>query len=207
MIVFEVNPSPGSVRPPAFDMVAIAASAGGVTALGDILGKLPAAFEAIVVCVQHLDPRHRSLMPLVLGRRSTLPVAEAAEGMRLEPGNVYLAPPDRHMLVNRDRTVSLTQSELVNFVRPAADLLFESVAACCGDRAIAVVLTGSGKDGSRGVTAIKQRGGTVIAQDEASSEFFSMPSAAIRTGTVDFVLALDAIPAALVTLLAGEVPD
>jgi two-component system chemotaxis response regulator CheB len=86
-------------------------------------------------------------------------------------------------------------------------LLFESVAASYGERAIAVVLTGAGKDGSMGVTAIKKRGGTVIAQDEATSEFFSMPSAAIRTGVVDFILALDEIPTALVTLLAGEAPD
>jgi two-component system chemotaxis response regulator CheB len=103
--------------------------------------------------------------------------------------------------------MSLTQTELVNFVRPSADLLFESVAAAYGERAIAVVLTGAGKDGSMGVTAIKKRGGTVIAQDESSSEFFSMPSAAIKTGAVDFVLALDEIPGALATLVAGEARD
>ncbi len=192
---------------PAFDIVAFAASAGGVFALTEILGKLPAGFDAIIVCVQHLDPRHRSLMPQVMGRRSKLPVFQAADGMELERGHVYLAPPDRHMLVNSDGTISLTQTELVNFVRPSADLLFDSVAAAYGDRAIAVVLTGAGKDGSMGVTAIKKRGGTVIVQDEATSEFFGMPSAAIRTGTVDFVLSLDEIPTALVTLLAGEARD
>jgi two-component system chemotaxis response regulator CheB len=111
------------------------------------------------------------------------------------------------LLINRDGTMSLTQTELVNFVRPSADLLFESVAAAYGERAIAVVLTGAGKDGSMGVTAIKKRGGTVIVQDEATSEFFGMPSAAIRTGTVDFVLSLEEIPSALVTLVAGEVRD
>jgi two-component system chemotaxis response regulator CheB len=146
-------------------------------------------------------------MPQIVGRRSKLPVHEASDGMEVEPGHVYLAPPDRHLLVNRDGTISLTQSELVNFVRPSADLLFESVAAAYGERAIAVVLTGTGHDGSMGVTAIKQRGGTVIAQDEASSDFFGMPSAAIRTGTVDFVLALDEIPNALQTLVGGEAPD
>ena len=192
---------------PAFDIVAFAASAGGVFALAEILGKLPASFDAVIVCVQHLDPRHRSLMPQVMGRRSSLPVFEAADGMEVEPRHVYLAPPDRHMLVNGDGTISLTQTELVNFVRPSADLLFESVAAAYGERAIAVVLTGAGKDGSMGVTAIKKRGGTVIVQDEATSEFFGMPSAAIRTGTVDFVLSLDEIPGALVTLLAGEARD
>jgi two-component system chemotaxis response regulator CheB len=190
-----------------FDIVAIAASAGGLGALTAVLGALGPEFGAIVVVVQHLDPRHRSLMPQIIGRRSRMPVHQAAEGMVLEPGHIYLAPPDRHLLVNRDGTASLTQTELVNFVRPSADLLFESVAASHGDKAIAVVLTGTGHDGSMGVTAIKKRNGTVIAQDEGSSEFFGMPSAAIKTGTVDFVLPLDEIAPALQTLLTGDVDD
>lgn len=201
---------PSSQRPradPPYEIVGIASSAGGVSALAELLSGLPAGFEAIVVCVQHVDPRHRSLMPQVVGRHCRLPVVHAAEGTELEPGHVYLAPPDHHMLVNGDATISLTRTELVNFVRPSADLLFESMAAGYGPRAIAVVLTGAGKDGSTGVTAIKSRGGTVIAQDKGSSEFFGMPSAAIRTGAVDYVLPLDEIPAALVTLVAGEVLD
>jgi two-component system chemotaxis response regulator CheB len=190
-----------------FDIVAIAASAGGVSALTQVLSRMPADLGAIVVVVQHVDPRHRSLMPQVIGRQSRLLVRHAEDGMHLKPDHVYLAPPDEHLLINGDGTVTLTHTELVNFVRPSADLLFESVAAAYGERAIAVVLTGTGHDGSLGVTAIKQRGGTVIAQDESSSEFFGMPSAAIRTGAVDFVLPLDEIPLALITLLAGETPD
>jgi two-component system chemotaxis response regulator CheB len=166
-----------------------------------VLAGIPGAFPASVVVVQHLDPRHRSLMPEILARRTALAVAPAADGLEVEPGHVYLAPPDRHLLINRDGTISLTQTELVNFVRPSADLLFESVAASYGERAIAVVLTGAGKDGSMGVTAIKKRGGTVIAQDEATSEFFGMPSAAIGTGAVDFVLSLADISKALVALV------
>ena len=193
--------------PAPFGIVAIAASAGGLTALTAVLGSLGEGFGAAIVVVQHLDPRHRSLMPQIIGRRSSMPVHAATDGMVLEPGHVYLAPPDRHLLVNRDGTISLTQTELVNFVRPSADLLFESVAAAYGERAIAVVLTGTGHDGSMGVTAIKQRHGTVIAQDEASSEFFGMPSAAIKTGATDFVLGLDEIPLALQTLVAGEARD
>lgn len=192
---------------PQFRIVAIAASAGGLTALTSVLGKLPATFDATIVAVQHLDPRHRSLMAEIIGRRSILPVHQAAAGSHVEVGHVYLAPPDHHLLINRDGSISLTRTELVNFVRPSADLLFESVAAAYGKRAIAVVLTGSGRDGSMGVTAIKQRGGTVIAQDEATSEFFGMPSAAIRAGVVDFVLPLDEIPAALQTLLGDEDRD
>jgi two-component system chemotaxis response regulator CheB len=192
-------------RPPtSFDIIAIAASAGGVSALTQLLSRLPETLGAIVVIVQHVDPRHRSLMPQVVGRQTRLLVAHAEEGGHLETGHVYLAPPDRHLLVKRDGEVTLTDTELVNFVRPSADLLFESVAAAYGARAIAVVLTGSGHDGALGVTAIKQRGGIVVAQDEATSEFFGMPSAAIKTGAVDFVLPLDEIAPKLVSLLAAE---
>lgn len=187
-----------------FEIVAIAASAGGVIALTQLLGHLPAKFGAIIVIVQHVDPRHRSLMPQVIGRQSRLPVRHAEEGINLEVDHVYLAPPNQHLLINHKGSLALTDTELVNFVRPSADLLFESVAAAYGERAIAVVLTGSGHDGAMGVTAIKQRGGTVIAQDEATSEFFGMPSAAITTGAVDFVLPLNDIAPKLVALLAGE---
>jgi two-component system chemotaxis response regulator CheB len=110
------------------------------------------------------------------------------------------------LLVNPDGTLSLSQSELVHFVRPSADLLFESVAASYKERAIAVVLSGTGSDGSMGVKAIKKMGGTVIVQDEKSSEFFGMPGAALQTGSVDFILPLDEIPSALLTLVStGDV--
>ena len=194
-------------KKPLHDIVAIAASAGGLTAFTRLLGALPESFDATIVAVQHLDPRRRSLMAEIIGRHSILSVREAVAGAHVRAGRVYLAPPDHHMLINRDGTVSLTHTELVNFVRPSADLLFESVAASYGKRAIAVVLTGTGHDGSIGVTAIKQRGGTVIAQDEASSDFFGMPSAAIRTGVVDLILPLDEIAHALLSLVTGEVPD
>jgi len=158
-----------------------------------------------MVVVQHLDPRHRSLMAEILGRVTALTIKQAEEGDRLAPRTVYIAPPDRHLLVNPDRTLSLSQSELVHFVRPSADLLFESVAASHRERAIAVILTGTGSDGTMGVQAIKKMGGTVIAQDEGTSEFFGMPGAAIRTGVVDFVLPLKDIGPALTKLIVrGE---
>jgi len=189
----------------AFDVVAIAASAGGLTALTQILTALPEGFPAAIVIVQHLDPRHRSLMAEILTRRTSLRVKQAEEGDRLTPATVYVAPPDRHLLVNPDGTLSLSQSELVHFLRPSGDLLFESVGASFKDRAIAVVLTGTGSDGAMGVRAIKKMGGTVIVQDEKSSEFFGMPGAAIQTGKADFILPLSEIPAALVTLvIKGE---
>jgi two-component system chemotaxis response regulator CheB len=184
-----------------FDVVAIAASAGGLSALSRVLGELPTSFPAALVVIQHLDPRHRSLMADILARRTQLKVKEAEEGDHLLAGVVLIAPPNRHILVNPDGTISLTQTELVHFVRPSADLLFESTAASFRDRMIAVVLTGSGTDGSMGVAAVKKMGGTVIAQDRATSEFFGMPSAAINTGNVDFVLPLEEIPSALRKLM------
>jgi len=190
----------------AFDIVALAASAGGLRALSQVLAALPADFPAAIVVVQHLDPRHRSLMADILSRRTSLQVKEAKEGTRLSPGSAYIAPPNRHLLVNSDSTLSLSQSELVHFVRPSADLLFESVAASYKDRSIAVVLSGTGSDGSMGVKAIKKMGGTVIVQDEKTAEFFGMPGAAVQTGSVDFILPLDEIPSALVTLVTtGDV--
>lgn len=188
---------------PGFEIVALAASAGGLKALTDVLAALPAGFPAALVVVQHLDPRHRSLMAEILGKRTSLPVSEAREGDRLEPGHAYIAPPNRHLLVNPDHTLSLTQTELVHFVRPSADLLFESTAASYRERAIAVVLSGSGKDGAMGVKAIKKMGGTVIVQDESTAEFFGMPDAAQQTGMVDFVLPLHEIAPALQTLVNG----
>jgi two-component system, chemotaxis family, protein-glutamate methylesterase/glutaminase len=184
-----------------FDIVALAASAGGLVALSEVLAGLPANFPGAIVVVQHLDPRHRSLMAEILGRRVSLPVKQAEERDHLSPSTVYIAPPNRHLLVNPDGSLSLTASELVHFVRPSADLLFESVAASHKERAIAVVLTGTGSDGAMGVKAIKKMGGTVIVQDEQTAEFFGMPGAAIQTGCADFVLPLREIASALVTLV------
>src|SRR5881396_3184722 len=193
-------------RGAAFDVVALAASAGGLAALGAVLSGLPDDFPAALVIVQHLDPRHRSLMADILSRRTRLTVKQAAEADTLGPGIVYIAPPNRHLLVNPDATLTLAQSELVHFVRPSADLLFESVAASFRQRAIAVVLTGTGSDGTMGVKAIKKMDGTVIVQNERSAEFFGMPGAAMQTGSADFVLPLEKISSALVTLvLKGDV--
>jgi two-component system, chemotaxis family, protein-glutamate methylesterase/glutaminase len=186
---------------PAYDIVALVASAGGLNALSKVLTSLPADFPAAVVVVQHLDPRHRSLMAEILARRTPLRVRQAEAGDSVEAGAVFIAPPDRHLLVNADGTVSLTQTELVHFVRPSGDLLLESVAAAYKDRSIGVILTGTGSDGSMGVRAIRKMGGTVIVQSEETAEFTGMPCAAIATGAADFVLPLDDIAGALVTLV------
>jgi two-component system chemotaxis response regulator CheB len=182
-------------------VVACAASAGGLNALSQVISGLPPDLPAAIVVVQHLDPRHRSLMAEILSRRTNLRVQQAQEGQSLEPGTVFIAPPNRHLLVNPDGTLGLSESELVHFLRPSADLLFESVAASFRERAIGVVLSGTGRDASMGVTAIKKMGGTVIAQDPRSAEFPGMPEAAIETGNVDFTLRLEEIADALVTLI------
>jgi two-component system chemotaxis response regulator CheB len=176
-----------------YTIVAIAASAGGVTALSKVLAEFPPDFPVPVVIVQHLDPRHRTVIAEVLGRRAQLPVTLAADGDRTEPGHVFIAPPDHHLLLVADGHLALSSSELVHFVRPSADLLFESIAGTYGPRAIACVLTGTGNDGAMGAAAVKSRGGTVIAEDPALAEFKGMPEAVVATGAADYILPLDEI--------------
>lgn len=154
-----------------FDVVAVAASAGGIHALVTLLGDLGAGLPVPVLVVQHLDPRHRTVIAEVLGRRTPLEVKLAEDHERARPGTVYIAPPDRHLLAAPDGRLTLSDSELVHFVRPSADLLFESVAGSYGPRAVACVLTGTGRDGAMGVGAVKERGGTVIVQDPGTAEF------------------------------------
>jgi two-component system, chemotaxis family, protein-glutamate methylesterase/glutaminase len=188
----------------AVEIVAIAASAGGLNAITEVLAGLPAQFPAAIVIVQHLDPKHRSFMVDILSRRTSLIVKQAATGDVLQAGTVYIAPPNYHVLVEPDRTLALTQSAPVHFVRPSADLLFDSVATSYKAAAIAVVLSGSGTDGAMGVQSIAKMGGTVIAQDQATSEFFGMPSAAIRTGAVDSILPLSQIAPELIALVTAS---
>jgi two-component system, chemotaxis family, protein-glutamate methylesterase/glutaminase len=179
----------------------VAASAGGLAAISAVLGALPADFPVPVLIVQHLDPRHGSLMAEILRRRTPLQVEEARTGTRIEPATVYIAPPDQHLLVNPGGRLSLSHSELVHFVRPSADLLFESGAGAFPGRVIGVVLTGTGSDSNMGVRAIRKAGGTVIAQDPESADFGGMPQAAIAAGGVDLVLPLEEIGRALVELI------
>lgn len=192
----------GESSTPGFNIVAMAASAGGLQALIAVLSALPEGFPVPILIVQHLDPRHRSLMGEILSRKTPLLVRLADDGDAVRPGMVLLAPPDRHLLVNPDSTVTLSRAELVHFVRPSADLLFESAAGSYGRQVIAVVLSGTGSDGAAGVRAVKESGGTVIVQDDATAEFPGMPEAARRTGRIDFVLPLAEIGPALVALVS-----
>jgi two-component system chemotaxis response regulator CheB len=183
-----------------YQLVAIAASAGGLTALTTLLGSLPRQFPVPLAIVQHLHPNHASLLADILSRRTQLCVKEAVAREVMRAGVAYVAPPDWHLQVGGGRCISLTHTEPIHHSRPSADVLFASAARVCGSRVIAVVLTGAGSDGAAGACLVKNEGGLVIAQDQASSAFFSMPQATIATGIVDFVLPLDAIADKLIEL-------
>ncbi|MFI1681736.1 chemotaxis protein CheB [Streptomyces sp. NPDC020607] len=195
------HPSVGRAPAGPFGVVAVASSAGGIQALSALLGALGPELSVPVLVVQHLDPRHRTVIADVLNRRTDLPVVLATAGEKPVPGTVHIAPPGRHLLIGSDGDLTLSDAELVHFVRPSADLLFESVAGSYGPRAIACVLTGTGVDGAMGVEAVHSRGGTVIAEDPRTAEFSGMPQAAVNTGAVDFVLPLVEIAAVVRGLL------
>lgn len=176
--------------------VAIGASAGGVQALRTIIAALPADLPAAVFVVLHLDPHGRSVLPTLLAAATPLRMRDVRDESFIESGTIYVAVPDRHLLV-ADGRVRLTVSEPVHHVRPSVDRLFESVALSWLTGAVGVVLTGNGSDGASGIAAIKQGGGCTIVQDPRDAEYASMPRAAIATGFVDSVLPLAAIAPAV----------
>jgi two-component system, chemotaxis family, protein-glutamate methylesterase/glutaminase len=196
----------GSGERPHFRVVVVGASAGGLTAIAQLLTRLPLDFPLPLAVVQHIDPNHVSLIADILGRRTKLPVKQAEAHDILTPGVVYVAPPGCHMVIVAGGAIQLTHTEPVHFVRPSADELFESAARSFGP-AIAVILSGCGADGATGATAVKALGGIVIVQDEATSTFFGMPQAAIDSGAVDYVLPLDDIAARLVNLAGATRHD
>jgi two-component system chemotaxis response regulator CheB len=175
--------------------VVAAASYGGLEAYKKVLAMLPAEFPWPLLVVQHRHAQRDHLVPL-LARATRLPVVPAREGEPLEPGTVYVLPPDRQGVFDRDGRLVLQGAE-----RCQADPLLESAAFAYGERAIAVVLTGRLADSAAGVRAIKGRGGRVIVQDASTSAAFAMPSAAVATGCVDFVLPLRYIAPALISLV------
>jgi two-component system chemotaxis response regulator CheB len=166
---------------------------GGIHALRQILAGLPADLPFAIVVVQHLEPGRRSRLAEVLSPVTALPVCEARGGERLERGHVFVAPPDRHLVIGPDGRLALSDAPPVRFSRPSADPLFVSAAEHFGASVVAVVLTGCDSDGSAGVRAIKARGGTVLVQDPATATKESMPRNAIDTGTADEVVPLDLI--------------
>ena len=186
-----------------FPVIAMAASVGGLKALSVILGALPADFPAAIAIVMHLAPDHKSILAEILNRRTHLVVKEAHTGDILCPANVFIAPPNHHLLVAKDGRLELSSAaaQKIHFARPSAEPLFATVARVYKNHAIAVVLTGGDGDGSFGVQIIKEQGGKVIAQDRPTSQDFSMPETSIKTGDVDFILPLNQIAPKLIELV------
>jgi two-component system chemotaxis response regulator CheB len=197
----------GSTKRPAegfarrYQIIAIGASAGGLHALFEVLTPVPQSLPCGILVVQHLSPDHKSVLADLLVRRTALHVHQAVDGEPILPGTVYIAPPNQHLLAG-PAMVRLLSTPHVHHHRPSIDLLFESIAANYGRHAVAVVLSGSGNDGSVGVRAVKMAGGATIAEDPGKAEFNSMPYAAIATGCIDMVLPLSTIGESLVELSA-----
>lgn len=189
-------------RVPEFPIVALVCSAGGADALTTVLAALPPAIPAAIIALQHLAPDVQSHLPLILGRHSRIPVVAAADGDRLSPGRVLVAPSGQHTLITADLTVALIPSGPLPPYRPSADLLLTTLAVAAGPRVIAVVLSGYGNDAATGATAVHRFGGTVIASSPATSVQPAMPQATIdRAGIIDHVVPLTEAAALLATLV------
>ena len=187
------------------DLVVIAGSAGSVQALLEIVAALPPDFETPVAIVLHRTPTPPRVLDGLLARRSKLRVVEAVAGDAITPRTVFVAPPHFHLSVRPDRTFAVEDGRRIDHLRSSANPLFESAAEIFGAGVVGVVLSGSGSNGARGVAAIKKHGGTVLVQNQATCAYFEMPSAAIQTGAVDFVLPVDEIASALVVLCTPPV--
>jgi two-component system chemotaxis response regulator CheB len=182
------------------DIIAIGASTGGPKALAALLEGLPSDFAIPIVIVQHMPPLFTKLLAERLSTRTTLRCSEGIEGAPLQPGCVWIAPGDHHMTLERERTeirIRLTNDPPVHSCRPAVDPLFLSVAEVYGPGALGVILTGMGHDGYKGCERIRDSGGAVLVQDEASSVVWGMPGIVARAGIADKVVPL--------TEMAGEI--
>lgn len=176
--------------------IAIGVSTGGPNALAEVIPALPADFPLPVFVVQHMPPMFTRLLAERLQSQSKVKVVEGAEGMVAMPGCVYIAPGDHHMCVTRRGTqvvLRMNREPMENSCRPAVDVLFRSVADVYGGATVAVILTGMGQDGLRGVEQLRQLGSYVIAQDEASSVVWGMPGFVVRAGLADSVCDLKTI--------------
>lgn len=192
---------PQSEPPPQkIEIVAIAGSAGGLVALREILAGLPAEFPAPILVMLHLDPEHRSILPDLLARVTPLAVEKAEDGTVLQPGRVYVAIPARHLEVDAERRLHLADTARVHFARPSADRLFESAAAAFGAGTLAVICSGSGRDGATGMAAVLRAGGRTLAQSPETSAYTAMPAEAIAAGAVQEVLPLEGIATRLIEL-------
>ena len=183
-----------------YKAIVIGVSSGGMNALKTIFSALPANFGIPIIIVQHVGANSDSQWINLLNEKSNLHLKEADEKEKIEKGNVYFAPPNYHLLIEKDNTFSLTIDERVNFARPSIDVLFESAAEAYNKKLIGVVLTGSNHDGSLGIKRIKECGGLAIIQDPKTAESSFMPKSAIAGITPDYILALKDIVELLIKI-------
>jgi two-component system, chemotaxis family, protein-glutamate methylesterase/glutaminase len=180
-------------------LVVIGASAGGLEALRELVAGLPADFPASLAVVLHTSPQAPGILHEILSRSGPLQAVSPQETMRLQPGTIYVAPPDLHLVVEPGH-VRITRDPKEYRFRPAIDPLFRSAAQIYGPNAIGVVLTGNLDDGAAGLWAIKQLGGVAVVQDPEDARFRAMPARALEYVTADHVVPLSGIPPLLVQL-------
>jgi two-component system chemotaxis response regulator CheB len=171
------------------DIIVVGASAGGVEALQKMVAELPADLPAAVFTVLHVAPRSRSFLPDILNAAGPLPARHATDGLKIEKGRIYVAPPDHHMVIERGH-IHLNLGPKENHQRPCINATFRSAAAAYGDRVIGVVLTGQLDDGTAGLWDIKRLGGIAIVQNPEEAAFPSMPLSALREIEVDYTVRL-----------------
>lgn len=188
------------------DVIVIGASAGGVEATSEIVRALPADFAGAVFIVVHIAPTATSLLPAILTRRGALPARHPRDGDPIEPGAIYVAPPNRHLMIERGR-IRVVHGPMENGTRPAVDPLFRSAATAYGARVVGVVLSGNLDDGTAGLLAIKRCGGIAIVQDPDDALFPGMPQSAVEHVPVDQILPLAAIPGAIIATAGEQVSE
>lgn len=161
------------------NLIVVGASAGAVEVLSQLLPSLAPEMPAVVLVVVHVPADRPSALPEVLSGRSALPVLEAEDKMIVQAGRVYIAPPDYHLLIERDGALALSSDEPVLYSRPSIDVLFESAAQAAGPRALGILLTGANADGAHGLAAIRAQGGVTWVQHPATAAVSTMPQAAL----------------------------
>ena len=181
-----------------FYVVGIGASAGGLEAIEAFFTNVPSDSGLAFVIIQHLSPDYKSLMPEILLKRTTLPVHTAEDGMKVEPNNIYLIPRKMNMKIFHSK-LHLTEKNTMHVLNLPIDIFLHSLAEDFEEKAIAVILSGTGSDGSRGIRAVKEMGGMIIAQEPDSAKFDGMPKSAITSGTVDFILEPQEIPEKIIS--------
>jgi two-component system chemotaxis response regulator CheB len=183
-----------------YEAIVIGVSSGGMMTLNTILRHLPSDFALSIIIVQHQHPESDDFIAKFLDARCSLTVKQAEEKEIIMPGKIYIAPPNYHLLVEEDKTFSLSINKHVHFARPSIDVLFETAADAFGEKLVGIILTGANQDGSHGLKKIKESGGLTIVQDPDTAEVATMPEAAIASTKVDYILPLENIGPFICTL-------